>query len=102
MDTCGAVFSSSFITGDDIPLNVQFYQSDNVTVKDMTGYTVGMTLKTAFTDDQGNPVPDSAALYQKDSAGNTSGLFAFLIPGQTLGAPTLEPGNYYLDLKQWD
>ena len=103
MDTCGSIFTSAFPSGDDIPINVQFYQSDNVTVKNMTGYTVGMTVKTALTDPQtGNAIPDSQALYQKDLAGNTTGLFSFLIPGQTANAPTLVPGNYFMDIKQWD
>ena len=103
MDTCGTSFNQAFPSGDDIPLSVQFYQADNVTPKDMTGFTVGMTVKQTVTDPQtGLPVPDSAALYQKDLAGNTSGLFQFKIPGQTAGAPTLAPGNYFLDLKRWD
>jgi hypothetical protein len=103
MDTCGTSFNQAFPSGDDIPLSVQFYQADNVTPKDMTGYTVGMTVKATVTDPQTKlPVPDSAALYEKDLAGNTSGLFPFKIPGQTAGAPTLAPGEYYLDVKRWD
>ena len=102
MDTCGSIFPSGFPSGDDIALTVQFYQADNVTAKDMTGYTVGMTVKTQVTDYQDNPIPDSAALYQHDMAGNTTGAFTFKIPGQTAGAATLAPGNYYLDVKQWD
>jgi hypothetical protein len=103
MDTCGSIFPSAFPSGDDIPLNIQFYQADNVTVKDMTGYTIGITVKQTVTDPQTElPIPDSAALFQKDLPGNSSGLFAFLIPGQTAGAVTFVPGNYYLDVKQWD
>jgi hypothetical protein len=103
MDTCGSVFTQGFPSGDDIPLEVQFYQSDNITVQDMTGYTVGMTIKQTATDPQtGDPIPDSAALYQKDLAGNTTGLFSFKIPGQAAGIPTFQPGEYFLDLKQWD
>jgi len=103
MDTCGSLFNSGFPSGDDIPLSVQFYQADNVTIKDMTGYTVGMTVKATVIDPQTKfPIPDSAALYQKDLIGNTTGLFAFLIPGQTAGSVTFVPGNYYLDVKQWD
>lgn len=102
MDTCGSIFPQAFVSGDDIALNVQFYQSDNVTPKSMTGLTVGMTIKTSLTDDQGNPVLDSAALFAQDLPGNASGLFSFAIPGQTVGIPTFAPGEYYLDLKQWD
>jgi hypothetical protein len=103
MDTCGSIFPEAFPSGDDIPLNVQFYQSDNVTVKDMTGFTVGITIKTTVTDPQTEaPIPDSSALYQKDLPGNTTGLFVFKVPGQTGGNPTFVPGEYYLDFKQWD
>lgn len=102
MDTCGSIFPQAFVTGDDIAFNIQFYQSDNVTPKPMTGYTVGMTIKVAVIDQNGNPIPDSEALYQNDLTGNSTGLFVFDIPGQTLGAPTLAPGNYFLDVKQWD
>ena len=103
MNTCGSIFSQAFPSGDDIPLSIQFYQADNVTPKDMTGYTVGLTVKTTVTDPQTDlPIPDSSALFQKDLAGNTTGLFPFLIPGQTAGVPTLVPGNYFLDVKQWD
>lgn len=103
MDTCGTIFSQGFPSGDDIALNVQFYQSDNVTVKNMTGYTVGMTVKATVKDPQTElPIPDSEALFEMDLHGNTTGLFGFLIPGQTAGNPTFVPGEYYLDLKQWD
>jgi hypothetical protein len=103
MDTCGSIFPQAFPSGDDIPFNLQFYASDNVTVKNMTGYTVGITVKSSITDPQtGVPVPDSAALFKEDLAGNTTGLFAFEIPAQTAGVPTLVPGTYFLDVKQWD
>jgi hypothetical protein len=103
MDTCGSIFPQAFPSGDDIPLNLQFYASDNVTPKDMTGYTVGLTVKASVTDPQTKePVPDSAALFQKDLPGDATGLFPFKIPGQTAGAVTLVPGNYYLDVKQWN
>ena len=103
MDTCGSIFSQGFPSGDDIPLNIQFYQSDNVTPENMTGYTIGITIKETVTDPQTDePIPDSAALFQQDLAGNTTGLFAFLIPGQTAGAPTFVPGDYYMDVKQWN
>ena len=102
MDTCGSIFTQAFVSGDDIPLSFQFYQSDNVTPKPMTGYVVGLTVKSSLTDDQGNPVPDADALFAHDLPGDNTGLFAFLIPGQTAGASTLAPGQYYMDLKQWD
>lgn len=102
MDTCGSIFNQPFYSGDDIPINVQFYQSDNVTPKPMTGYTVGMTVKAALDDGFGNLTPDSASIFEKDLAGNNTGLFTFTIPAQTAGNTTLVPGNYFLDIKQWD
>lgn len=102
MDTCGSIFPTPFYSGDDIPINVQFYQSDNVTPKPMTGYTVGMTVKAALDDGFGNLTPDSQSIYEKDLHGDATGLFPFTIPGQTAGNPTLNPGNYFLDVKQWD
>ena len=102
MDTCGSIFTQGFVSGDDITLNVQFYLPDNVTVKDMTGFKVGMTIKSALEDSQGNPIPDSQALFQQDISGNTTGNFTLLIPGQTAANPTFVPANYYLDIKQWD
>jgi hypothetical protein len=102
MDTCGSIFTQAFVSGDDIELDFQFYQPDNVTPKPMTGYTVGLTVKKALIDNQGNPVPDSAALYQDDLPGDSTGLFSFILPGQAAGNPTFAPGNYYLDVKQWN
>lgn len=102
MDTCGSIFPAPFYSGDDIPIDIQFYQADNVTPKPMTGFTVGMTVKATLDDGQGNLTPDSAALYQADLAGNSTGLFHFAIPGETNAAPTFQPGEYYLDVKQWD
>jgi hypothetical protein len=102
MDTRGSIFTDAFVSGDDIPLNVQFYQSDNITPKDMTGSTAGITVKSDVTDQNKDPVPDSEALFQQDLVGNSSGLFPFLIPGQTAGAAMLSPGAYWLDLKLWD
>ena len=102
MNTCGSVFTAPFYSGDDITLNVQFYGSDNVTPKPMTGYTVGMTIKAALDDGYGNLTPDSQSLYEKDLSGNASGLFTFHIPGLTNAQSTFAPGQYFLDIKQWD
>ena len=102
MNTCGSIFSQAFISGDDIPLDIQFYQSDNVTLKDMTGYKVGITIKAVLDDGYGNLTPDSASKFEQDLPGNTTGLFHFAIPALTAGNPTLVPGNYFFDCKQWD
>ena|ERR1700756_5409885 len=102
MDTGGSIFAPGFNSGDDIPIPVIFFQSDNLTPIDMTGQTVGITIKEALTDANGNPVPDSQAIFSQDLPGDTSGTFSFLIPGFTLGNPTLLPGNYFVDCKKWD
>jgi hypothetical protein len=102
MDTGGSIFTEAFVSGDDIVLPFQFYQPDNMTVKPMTGFVVGMTVKQTLEDSEGNPIPDSQALFKKDLAGDNTGLFTFTIPGSTTGTVTLAPGSYYLDLKQWD
>ena len=102
MDTCGSIFTQAFLSGDDILLNFQFLQSDGITAKPMTGYVVGLTIKTSLTDSNGNLTLDSAAVFQKDLAGDATGIFHYTIPGQTTGQPTLNPGTFFLDLKQWD
>jgi hypothetical protein len=103
MDTCGTIFTQPFYSGDDIPIAIQFYQSDKVTPKPMTGFNVGMTVKAALDDGYGNLIPDSQALFQKDLPGDNTGLFTFKIPAlNAQNAATLLPGNYYLDVKQWD
>jgi hypothetical protein len=102
MDTNGSIFTEAFVSGDDIVLPFQFYQPDNVTPKPMTGFVVGMTVKATLEDINGNPIPDSQALFEKDLAGDNTGLFTFTIPGSKAGLVTFVPGTYYLDLKQWD
>jgi hypothetical protein len=107
MNTCGSIFTQSFYSGDDIPLTINFYQPDGVTPKPMTGYKVQLMVKAAPLQDQyGNLIPDSKALWQSSLNGDASGVFPFMIPGLLAGslpaAPTLPPGNYFCEAKQYD
>jgi hypothetical protein len=91
-----SIFTQPFFSGDCIPITVKFFGADNVTPLDLTGQTVGITVKRNQTD------LDSAALYEKDIAGSTTGVINFLIPGFTGSTPTLIPGSYFFDVKRWD
>lgn len=103
MDTCGSIFTQSFYSGDDITIALQFYQSDKVTPKPMTGFNVGMTIKATLNDGLGNLTPDSEALYDQDFPGDNTGLFTFHVPAlNAQNTVTFAPGNYFLDVKQWD
>lgn len=107
MNTCGSIFTQAFASGDDIPLTINFYQPDGVTPKPMTGYIIRVMVKAAPLQDQfGDPIPDSAALWQESMNGDNTGVFPFMIPGLLAGsspaAPTLPPGNYFCEAKQYD
>lgn len=83
------IFPVALFTEDVIPLDLQWYQQDGTTIRDMTGWTCGCTVKVQPTD------PDANALYQQDIVGGTNGQFNFAF---TIASP----GNYYLDVKIWD
>lgn len=103
MDTCGSIFSQPFYSGDDIAITINFFEPDNVTPKPMTGYTVGLTVKATLDDGYGNAIPDSEALFVQDLPGDNTGIFTFSMPGfDSEGDPTYAPGNYFLEVKQWD
>jgi hypothetical protein len=107
MDTCGTIFSQPFFSGDDIPVTIQFFQSDGVTAQPMTGYTISLMVKSMPLNDQFEvPFPDSTALFYDTINGDDTGVFPFLIPGllagSTTDAPTLPPGSYFMESKQID
>lgn len=83
-----SIFPDPLFSGDSIPLSLAFQNSDG-TAYNLTGITVGCTVKQNATD------LDSAALYQQDIPGTTSGTIGFVI------AP-LQVGTYYLDVKWWN
>lgn len=82
------IFPSSLYSGDSIPLSLAFQNPDG-TPYNLTGITVGCTVKQQPTD------PDTAALYQQDIVGTTSGNIGFVIT-------PLAVGTYWLDVKWWN
>jgi hypothetical protein len=83
------LFAYSVYSGDAIPLTLQFYQADGTTPLDLTGRIIGTTIKLKATD------LDADALFQKDIAGDPTGVISYLIPG-------LDVGGYWIDVKSWD
>ena len=83
------LFTYSLYSGDVIPLTLHFYQADGKTPLDLTGITIGTTVKV------NNTSPDSSAVFQKDTAGDTTGVISWMIPG-------LNTGNYWIDVKWWN
>lgn len=82
------IFPDPLFSGDSIPLSLAFQNPDG-TPYNLTGITVGCTVKKNATD------ADSAALYQQDIVGTTSGNIGFVIT-------PLNVGTYYLDVKWWN
>ena len=83
------LFSYPLYSGDVIPLTLNFYQADGTTPMNLTGITVGATVKSVIT------TPDSGAVYWKDIPGDSTGVIAFSIPG-------LAAGTFWLDIKWWN
>lgn len=82
------IFPNPLYSGDSIPLSLAF-QNPNGSAYNLTGITVGCTVKVNATD------LDTAALYQQDIPGTTSGNIGFVIT-------PLAVGTYYLDVKWWN
>lgn len=83
-----SIFPNPLYNGDSIPLSLAFQNPDG-TPYNLTGITVGCTVKKFATD------LDTAALYQQDIPGTTSGNIAFVIT-------PLAVGTFYLDVKWWN
>jgi hypothetical protein len=83
------LFSYQLYSGDVIPLTLKFFQSDGKTPQDLTGIVIGTTILVTST------APDSAAIYKQDTAGDTTGVISWTIPG-------LNPGTYWIDVKWWN
>lgn len=83
-----SIFPDPLFSGDSIPLSLAFQNPDG-TPYNLTNITVGCTVKKNATD------PDTAALYQQDIPGTTSGTIGFVIT-------PLSVGTYYLDVKWWN
>jgi hypothetical protein len=83
------LFTYSLYSGDVIPLTLNFYQADGKTPLDLTGIVIGCTVKV------NNTSPDSSAVFQQDTAGGTTGVISYVIPG-------LAPASYWIDVKWWN
>jgi hypothetical protein len=83
-----SIFPDPLYSGDVYPLSLAFQNPDG-TAYNLTGITVGCTVKKIVTD------PDTAALYQQDIPGDSSGNVVFVIT-------PLAAGVYYLDVKWWN
>jgi len=83
------LFTYQLYSGDIIPLTLNFYQSDGKTPLNLTGITVGTTVKT-------NPTgTDSGSLFWQDKAGDTTGVISYVIS-------PLSAGSYWIDVKWWN
>jgi hypothetical protein len=98
-----SIFTDTFYSGDCIPITMKFLGPDNVTPMDLTGQTVGITIKWNTTD------PDSKAIYAHDVPGDATGIINFIVPGYTGSNPTLAPPplgqatvGYPFDVKRWN
>jgi hypothetical protein len=83
------LFTYSLYSGDVIPLTLKFYQTDGITPLNLTGIVIGTTVKTSLN------ASDANALYQKDTAGDTTGVITFNIPG-------MSANTYWIDVKWWN
>lgn len=89
MNCPNSLFSNPPCSGDIRPFELFF--KDNVTGNpyDLTGATVGMTIKIAPSDE-----PDTTGVYMKDIVGDATGKITFYIG-------PLSVGSYWLDVKMW-
>jgi hypothetical protein len=84
------IFPKQPCSGDIIVLKLQFYQSDGITPKDLTGITVGVTVKIAPDTD----LTDAKAVFEKDIPGDTTGTITYQMG-------PFNYGTYWLDVKSW-
>ena len=82
------IFPQTLCSGDIYPLQLIFTNPDN-TAKDMTGKTLGLTVKLEPADSD-----DTQAPFWQNLSGDVTGKFTFNIAG-------LAAGNYWMDLKIW-
>jgi hypothetical protein len=82
------IFPYALYSGDPIPVQLIFYDANN-NILNLTGTTVGLTVKVNATD------PDAEAVYTKDLVGDATGTVNFTVP-----APPI--GNYVMDVKWWN
>src|SRR5215469_14170558 len=83
------LFTYPLYSGDITPLTLNFYQADGKTALNLTGITVGTTVKNSPTG------TDASSLFWQDKPGDTTGVISYVIPG-------LNPGTYWIDVKWWN
>lgn len=83
------IFPQPLCSGDTIPLNLAFKDKVTGNPIDLTGKTVGVTVKTQPGND-----PDTDAAFFYDVSGDTTGAINFLL------GPFVA-GDYWLDVKLW-
>ena len=82
------IFPYALYSGDPIPVQLIFYDA-NGNILNLTGTTVGLTVKVSATD------PDAEAVYTKDIVGDATGTVNFTVPPPPVG-------NYVMDVKWWN
>lgn len=86
------IFPQAICSGDIFPINLLFKNQSTGNPEDMTGSTVGVTVKSGELDE--STVDDSDAVFQHDIAGDTTGKFTFYVG-------PLDAGDYWIDVKMW-
>src|ERR1700747_871201 len=83
------IFPQTLCSGDTIPLALSFMDQPAGTARDLTGKTLGLTVKTEPEDSD-----DTLAAFMQDIVGDSTGKVAFVIS-------PLEAGTYWMDVKIW-
>lgn len=84
------IFPQTLCSGDIIPLKLTFKDKTTGNPYDLTGSTVGATVK-SFPEDS----LDTQAQFHQDIVGDTTGIIAFQIG-------PLSAGDWWLDVKMWN
>lgn len=85
-----SLFPNPPCSGDAIPLKLTFKDKATGNPYNLTGATVGITVKIAPSDE-----PDTNAVFKQDVAGDTTGIIQFYVD-------PLAVGSYWLDVKMWN
>lgn len=88
------IFPQTLCSGDVIPLKLAFVQPGTETPYNMTGSTIGVTVKPLPEDTPIGETVDTEAEFKQDLPGDTTGVFNFLIGPLTVG-------DHWLDIKMW-
>jgi hypothetical protein len=83
------IFPQILCSGDTIPINLTFTDKATGNPYNLTGNTVGLTVKTEPEDSD-----DTLAAFHQDMPGDATGKISFSVS-------PLEAGTYWLDVKMW-